>query len=167
MQYKASLDKSAKIITIFILALFIFISYTSIKSIFFHSNTKNLVVHILVLILLTSVFIGSWILAPKEYTITKSYFIIRKNIGNIRIKRSNIIDVRVLTPNEISGTLRTFGVGGIFGYFGKFYIPDIGSVTFYATKQKNLILITTKDDKMMVISPNDIELLTQLTQFTN
>lgn len=162
MQYQTSLDRTAKIITTVVLVLFIFIGFTSIKSIFFDLNTKNIMVHILVLSLLFGVFIGSWIFAPKGYTVTPDNFIINKNIGHICIKRSDIAQVRILTPNEVAGTLRTFGVGGIFGYFGWFYIPEIGSAIYYTTRHTNLILITTTNAKKIVVSPNNLELLTQL-----
>jgi hypothetical protein len=74
-------------------------------------------------------------------------------------------EVRKLENFETRGTLRTFGVGGLFGYFGKFYIPSIGSCTFYATQSKNKILITTHNDHKIILTPDDLSLAVQLEQF--
>jgi hypothetical protein len=70
--------------------------------------------------------------------------------------------VRTLADNEAKGTIRTFGVGGLFGYFGKFHTPGIGHSTFYATQRKNKILIVTSNDKKIVITPDDNSLAEKL-----
>jgi hypothetical protein len=57
------------------------------------------------------------------------------------------------------GTIRTFGVGGLFGYFGKFHTPNIGHITFYATQRVNKVLIVTKQGKKIILTPDDIGLI--------
>lgn len=82
--------------------------------------------------------------------------------GKVSIKLEDINQVRTLTDNEMQGTVRTFGVDGLFGYFGKYHTPGIGHTTFYATQQKNKILIVTNNDNKIVITPDDISLANKL-----
>ena len=55
------------------------------------------------------------------------------------------------------GVIRTFGVGGLFGYYGQFYNSKIGSMTWYATRQNNTVLVRTIDNKNIVLTPDEPE----------
>lgn len=62
-------------------------------------------------------------------------------------------------------TIRTFGVGGLLGYFGKFYTPQIGHMTFYATQRTNRILIVDKQGKKFLLTPDDISLIEKIKHY--
>jgi hypothetical protein len=48
---------------------------------------------------------------------------------------------------------KTFGSGGLFGWFGLFHITEIGEVWIYARRTKDLILI--KADKNYLLAPEN------------
>lgn len=99
---------------------------------------------------------------PISYILTDEELIIKRLAGNIRIAKNEIHSVESL-DNGRSGTLiRTFGIGGYFGYFGKYYSSSLGSLTLYATRKDKRILVTTKSGKKIVLTPDDSALAADL-----
>jgi len=163
MFYKASLDLVATLITSCTFILFIGIGgYAFYEATAVTADSAKLLLAIGVNTTLILIFLGCWMYAPKGYEVTKDELIIYRKIGNIKILKTSISEVRLLDKSELLGVTRTLGVGGLFGYFGAFTIPKIGETTFYTTQSKNLILIVTDTGKKKVISPNHIKLLKQL-----
>ena len=80
----------------------------------------------------------------------------------MNIKISAITEARILNSNEMSGLIRTFGNGGLFGYYGKFYNTKLKHLTLYTTQRKNRILIETSQSKKIVISPDDLSFVEKL-----
>jgi len=160
MEYKASLDTLAKIITIGIAILFIAIGLHSVKSLFVaQGDSSTVLIHAGVLLLLVAIITISWLYAPQSYTLGKTDLTINRPIGKVNVSLADITQVRCVSDTEMRGTIRTFGVGGLFGYFGKFYSPQIGHITFYATQRINGILIVDKQGKKILLTPDDISLV--------
>ena len=49
--------------------------------------------------------------------------------------------------------VRTYGVSGLFGYFGRFYTKHLGHHSMYATDRHKSVVIRT--NKTYVISPDN------------
>lgn len=163
MEYKASLDTLAKGITIGIFILLIAIGQKSVRALLVaQGDTTTILIHSGTLLLFVAILLGSWLYAPQSYTVDSNDLTINRPIGKVSFKLSDIKQVRTLADNETKGTIRTFGVGGLFGYFGKFHTPGIGHSTFYATQRKNKILIISSNDKKIVITPDDNSLVEKL-----
>lgn len=163
MEFKASLDPLAKIITIGAIILFIFIGQKSVKQIIIAQGDNIIIlIHSGILMMLVLIIIGCWLFAPKSYSIYGGDLVINRPVGNVNIKISEIIEARVLNSNEISGLIRTFGNGGLFGYYGKFYNTKLKHLTLYTTQRKNRILIETSQGKKIVISPDDLSIVEKL-----
>lgn len=163
MEYKASLDTLAKGITIGVFILLIAIGQQSVRALLVaNGNTITILIHSGILLLFIAILLGCWLYAPQSYSLDSNALTINRPIGKVSIKLSDIKQVRILADNETKGTIRTFGVGGLFGYFGEFYTPGLGHSTFYATQRKNIILIVTNSDKKIIITPDDISLADKL-----
>jgi hypothetical protein len=163
MEYKASLDTLSKVITFGVFILFIFIGQKSVKTMMLaEGDLTTILVHSGILLLFISIVLGPWLFAPKSYTVTSSELIINRSVGKVEIKFSDIDEVRILSDAEMSGLLRTFGNGGLFGYYGKFYNSKMGHMTLYATQRKNRILIQTSQGKKIIITPDDIGIIEKL-----
>ncbi|MBS4044542.1 MAG: hypothetical protein KGZ59_12085 [Chitinophagaceae bacterium] len=78
-------------------------------------------------------------------------------MNDIKLLKSEIISVGQLEKEKLKGTIRTFGVGGLFGYFGKFYNNKIGVMTLYATRRSNYVLIKTSANKKIILTPDNPE----------
>lgn len=141
--YKASLDKTAIIITILVSLLF-----------------GALVVFDFILplaILLIMIYLICLNLKPFRYEINENEIIIRRLIKSVRISRSDIESLKLLDESELRGTIRTFGVGGLFGWYGKFTNGQLGDMTWHVTRRDKIVLINTKDGKKILISPDEAE----------
>ena len=163
MKYKASLDTLSKGITIGVFILLIAIGQISIRElIVVPEESAEILMHSGILLLFIVILLGSWLYAPQSYIIENKNLTIIRPIGKVSYRLSDIKQVRALAKSETKGTIRAFGVGGLFGYFGRFYIPRIGYTTFYATQLKNKILIVTNSDKKIVITPDDTSMIEKL-----
>jgi Bacterial PH domain len=151
MLFKASLDKTAKVITILFTLSFAFI----IAAQFLINDGNNSYRSLFVTIILLVLYCLAFVFHPTAYKITSDLLIIYRPVGKVQIKRKTIQNVAVIDDKEISNAIRTFGVGGVFGYYGSFANYHLGSMTWYATRKDRAVLITTNENKKIVVTPNE------------
>jgi len=60
-----------------------------------------------------------------------------------------------MTPHAMIGSIRTFGIGGLFGYIGYYRNSILGSYKAYATNTDNTVLIETTNDRKIVVTPDN------------
>lgn len=60
------------------------------------------------------------------------------------------------SPHAMTGSVRTFGIGGLFGYVGYFRNSILKSYKAYVTHRDKTVVLTTEDGEI-VISPDDPE----------
>ncbi len=63
----------------------------------------------------------------------------------------------MLDKEKIGWAIRTFGVGSLFGYYGKFANTKLGSMTWYATRKDKTVLVRTIDNKKIILTPDEPE----------
>ncbi|SOD11871.1 PH domain-containing protein [Pedobacter xixiisoli] len=151
MIYKASLDKTALVVTIGVSILFAVIiggQYSIIKD---AENATPIYTTVGLLLIYTLAFAFS----PTGYIITADEIMIRRPLTNVRIKRVDIERVELVEEQTMNGALRTFGVGGLFGYYGGFANTSIGRMTWYATRKDTAVLLRTVNDKKIILTPNE------------
>jgi len=151
MTYKTSLDKTATAITIGVTILFAIIiggQYVFIRdvgrAIPIYTTTACLVIYFI-----------AFAFRPIDYVVTKKEIIVRRPILNVHIKRTDIKSTELIERNKITGSIRTFGVGGLFGYYGNFANFSLGRMTWYATRKDKPVLVKTIDNKNIIFTPND------------
>jgi hypothetical protein len=162
MKYSASLDNFAKFITIGICVLFTILIYQRIGAIQKLHDTTLIIIQAASVLVMLLVIGGCYLFSPQYYLLTDQDLFIRRFVGDVRISLNDIAYARILNPDEMKGVIRTFGVGGLFGYYGNYYKSSIGKMSFYASKRTNKILITTKEGKNIVITPDDLGLVNSL-----
>ena len=96
-------------------------------------------------------------LAPQRLEISKNKLVILRRYKSITIRADEVLSVDKLPKNAMRGAVRTFGVGGFFGYFGRYYQGLIGHFQLYATSFDNLFLIRLANGKKIVISCSEPE----------
>ncbi len=72
------------------------------------------------------------------------------------IPYNDIVDIEY-SPDAMMGSLRKFGIGGFFSYYGMFKNRVLGDYKAYATHRKNTVVITIKSGKKIVVTPSDPE----------
>ena len=94
----------------------------------------------------------SYAYSPRGYAISDQALTIRRLIGDVHIPLDRIRQVRVAAGEDLSGCIRLWGSGGLFGYYGLYRTARLGKSTWYVTdRSKALVLIT--DAKTFVLSP--------------
>lgn len=156
MNYTASLDKTTKILTSGISLLFIGI--TAFEFLTFPPEARWGGYFATMIMALTYGF--AYVYRPTGYTITDALLIVHRPIGKVTYRREQIESVRVIEKESLKFTIRTFGVGGLFGYYGKFYNSALGKMTWYLTRRDHLVLIRTDDNKTILLSPDELDAFT-------
>jgi hypothetical protein len=163
MEYKASLDILSKALTVGVFILLIAIGQKNVRELFAaHGDLIPTLIHGGVLLLFLAIIAGSYLYSTNRYLVTNSQLVIKRPIGDRVISIADITETRAVEKTEFSGTIRTFGNGGLFGYYGKFYNAKLGKMTWYVTQDINRILILTKQGEKIIISPDDISLLDKI-----
>lgn len=152
MIFKTTLDNEAKFTIVGVALLFFVIIAIGLLSSKDESEKTILLAIILILI-----YGFSYAFSPKMYEITEDSIIVKRPYRDMVLKLSQIKSISRIDDEQLRYTVRTFGVGGLFGYFGKFWNKELGMMTWYATrKNKVIMLITTKDNKI-ILTPNEPE----------
>ena len=154
MTYKASYDNLTKIITIGVTILFAFICFAPIIIIKNGSEDRSPIFTVVALI---SVYFISYGFSTKAYQLKQDEVIIQRLLGNVKIKRSEILSIEIIEKEQMGWLIRTFGVGGLFGYWGRFSSSKLGSMTWYATRKNKIVLIAKINNKKIVITPDEAE----------
>ncbi|SKB48019.1 PH domain-containing protein [Dyadobacter psychrophilus] len=152
MTYKTSWDNLTKLVTAGVTVLYIGIF---IQIFIRESELSQGSTYVIAAILVLSYGI-TYAFRPVDYQVTRDKLIIRRPLNEVVIERSNIAKVEALETDQLRWSFRTFGVGGLFGYFGKFYNFKIGNMTWYATRRKNAVLIKTIKGKNIIITPDEV-----------
>ena len=150
MNFDAPWDNVLKFATTLVIALFVWIAWMP-------PYEPEWIV-LLKVVLPLAILGVSWALAPAGYRLEGDELIVKRNLGETRIPLRGLKDARPLSRSEVRGTIRTFGVGGLFGYYGKFYSFSLGSQTWYVTDRSRIVLLETATRKYLV-SPDNPEAL--------
>ncbi|RYY59093.1 MAG: hypothetical protein EOO05_14400 [Chitinophagaceae bacterium] len=150
MKFKVSLDRPAKLITVSIVAFFAVLSWLGMLHYFTLARPA-----MIPLLLLWVIVLSCFLLSPRYYVVYDDRVIIKRLWRSVTIKRSEIRLCRTIAPNEIGALTRYFGVGGLFGYFGKFLSSNLGSLNMYATRQQNFVLLHVNSNRKIMLSPDE------------
>lgn len=153
MTYKTSLDNLAKGITIGVTILFVAIligQFAIIKG-------TGRAVPIFTTFTLFLIYFISFAFSPINYEVSAQHLSIHRLLIDVNIDRNQIKSVELLDKEDLAWVIRTFGVGGLFGYYGKFANTKLGSMTWYATRRNKTVLIVTLDNKKIILTPDEPE----------
>ncbi len=94
----------------------------------------------------------SWAFAPRAVEIEGGELrVLRRGWRAAAFPLSRVEAVAVLPPGSLRGAVRTFGVGGLFGYHGWFYKK--GAFRLYATRTDRLVEVVL-GGRRIVVSPD-------------
>jgi len=108
-------------------------------------------------IIIAAILCVSVLFSPGCFYVTDDSVIVKRPGPDVVIRISDIEEIRRIRLREFGFCIRTFGVGGFFGYYGKFYSFRIGRFNAYATNPKSLVLIICNDGKKYVLSPEGVD----------
>jgi hypothetical protein len=153
MTYKTSLDNLAKVITIGAAILFVIIIIRQCSII----KDSIQIIPVCTIVFLLLIYFIAFAFRPISYDLVADKLIIHRLFTDVKIDRNIIKSVELLDRDKIGYVIRTFGVGGLFGYYGKFASKKLGGMTWYATRNDKTVLVLTVDDKKIILTPDDPE----------
>lgn len=162
MIFKASMDKLAKGVTVVVTLLFLALIIGQFTII----NEVGITVSVGIIGLLVAIYAITFLLHPVNYRVDTNVIIIHRPLNDIRINKDSIKSVQILEEGVLRWSVRTFGVGGLFGYFGSFANSKLGNMTWYATRRNKAVLIQTTDKKI-IVTPNEPEKFVQALEDKN
>lgn len=151
MIYKASLDKLAKGVSIGVGVMFVAIIGVQISL----SNESGVLLPVFMGLFFMAIIIVAYGYHPLRYEVNKECLIIHRSFTNVMIQKKDIRAVTVLTKEEMGFVIRVFGVGGLFGYFGKFSSGSLGMMVWYATRRDNFVVVQTNSGQKIVLTPDE------------
>jgi hypothetical protein len=106
-------------------------------------------------ILVAAVIAISYLYSPREYVIEGAALLIRRWAGTVRIPLVSIRQLRAAGRDDFRGTVRLWGSGGMFGYYGTFRTTRLGKCTWYMTQRRQAVVLATAG-RTVLVSPDDI-----------
>ena len=150
MTFKTSLDDLAKALTITASVIFTF----AVAGQMILFNAGEPIIATIVTVLLLLVYLRSYLLSPLGYEVTHNEIIIHRRLRDIILKRGDIANIELADDNRLKHAVRILGVGGFFGYFGRYFNREMGVMTWYATRRNKTVLISTHNNKKIVLTPD-------------
>jgi hypothetical protein len=147
-RFQASLGRKVVIITGFVAAILIVVSVSAIAN----QRDLNRAAQ-LVLIILPFAALGIGLLFRVwGYDIYEDHIRIRRIVFPVRLPIAQFKSVEK-APELMNRSVRTFGNGGLFGFYGRFWKPGFGKFQAYVTNPENTIALKS-DEKMVALSPD-------------
>ncbi len=140
-QFSASYDKTTKVLSA-VISLFL-----AVIAIITSSAIVAGIGAVLILL--------SYGYSPRAYVVSDRSIIVRRLIGTARISLEGIREARAATEDDLSGCIRLWGNGGLWGYYGLFQTSKLGRAWWYVTNRKNTVVVIT-DQKTTLFSPDDV-----------
>jgi hypothetical protein len=142
MKQKLEFDLTTKIISALVIAIpfvMIIAQYSVIK--------ENNEILALTSIFLFITYFVAWMLHPTSYEISNEILVIHRPVKAIKISLASIKNIERTEPGY---SMRLFGSGGLFGYYGLFSSNKLGRHHRYTGNNKNLVLISTEKKKYLL-----------------
>ena len=105
-------------------------------------------------VIILAIILGCATLGVYGYSIQEEKLKILRMGWAKEIEIEDITNVNI-TPHAMMGSIRTFGIGGLFGYIGYYKNSILGSYKAYATNSDNTVLIETNNNGKLVVTPDD------------
>ena len=151
MTHNASLDYKAKAFTIGVTIVFaiLIIGQASLIT----DEGRRTPVYTTALCL--TIYCFSLLFKTSGYEIDENRLIIKRWIFDVKINKEDILTIDRVEKWRFTTGIRFFGMSRLFGYYGEYLFAGYGPCDLYITRRDSMVLITTKNKKRIVVSPDD------------
>ncbi|RLI86194.1 MAG: hypothetical protein DRP01_04710 [Archaeoglobales archaeon] len=110
---------------------------------------------VIVIFICLGILLIPYLFAPKSFELTQSGIVVRRLLRSYsKVKGVSVIDLPL--------GIRLWASGGLYGYYGLFYLDKLGKVWVYATRRKRVLLL--KVNNKYIISPENLEVFLKLLE---
>ncbi|RYY59164.1 MAG: hypothetical protein EOO12_16485 [Chitinophagaceae bacterium] len=153
MRFNSSMDRTARTVTILVFALFAVVLSVQVHlAVELPTRWLPIAITILLLGIIVAISLGFRVTG---LTLTENALLIHRPWRTKTIPIPEIQKAEALDREDLSWSLRIFGIGGVFGYYGRFANRKLGAMTWYLTRRDRTVLLRMKDGNKIVISPDD------------
>ncbi|NUY80591.1 hypothetical protein HUK80_06770 [Flavobacterium sp. MAH-1] len=163
-KYTASLDLTAKIITVCVAVVLITIAVSVWVA---PEDGEGIRVRIWVTCMMTAILTLGFSFAPTRFALGDEGITIRRFWTDVFIPFDKIKSARKVEKIPSKGLIRTMGSGGFFGYYGYFSNTEFGAMKWYVTHRSNVIMIEVGSEKVLISPDEEDDFLAVLRQKTN
>ena len=96
----------------------------------------------------------SFAFSPRGYEISGGALRVKRLIGDVVFPLDRLQFVRYATAADFRGSVRLWGSGGLFGYYGWFWSKALGRSRWYVTDRRNAVVLAS-GDRVILVSPQD------------
>ncbi|TDH26592.1 hypothetical protein EXU57_10920 [Segetibacter sp. 3557_3] len=153
MIFKATPDRLVRTVTTTITIGFLILIVIGLGAFI----VKGTIVLFMPAFIVALVYLFSYLYHPVNYEISNGQVIIHRPAGRVAIEIDTIQSCELLENGRLKYSIRTFGVGGLFGYYGKFYHTGIGAMIWYATRCDRAVMIIAGNQKKIILTPDQPE----------
>lgn len=102
------------------------------------------------------IVLGSYAWSPGRYALVGRAIRVHRLVGDAVFPLDDVREARIAAARDLSGCVRLFGNGGLFGYYGLFRTSMLGKCTWYVTSRDQMVLVVTGSGTAL-FSPDDAE----------
>jgi len=163
MEFKTSFDWAAKSVITFVTLLFttIIVFYKS-QPVTSMDALPLSFSYAFTVVLLIGIYVGCYLYQPQKYVINSGKIIVKRPFKDKVIEISTVKEVYTIEKDTMGWVLRTFGNGGLFGFYGRFRSDRYGDMTWYATRRSNYVMLETNDHQKIVLTPDDLNMAKEI-----
>ncbi|HTM66775.1 MAG TPA: PH domain-containing protein [Flavipsychrobacter sp.] len=153
MLYKASFSTTAKGVTTLVYIIFAGVIFND----FFGEHDSSLGIDWVWFLLTGLVLVVPYLMHVNNYELNSEGVKINTPLRSKRIRFEDIESVIVCNYDQLGITIRLFGSGGLWGYFGIFYSRQFGRISLNATSLTRTLILLKGKRKKIIISPDNAE----------
>jgi hypothetical protein len=141
-EFSASYDRTTKIVTALACAA-LFIPAAAVH------NIAVRIVSVLIMLV-------AYVYSPRSYEFNDGSIVVKRPIRDVRLPLEGLREARPATPDDFKGSVRLWGSGGVFGYYGWFRTSKLGKCTWYLTDRSKAVVVKTAAQTALV-SPDETD----------
>ena len=150
-RFQASLGRKVMIITGLVVVILVVVSISSVVV----RNDMNQVAQLALIILPFSALGIGLLFRVWSYDVYADHIRIRRMAFPVNVPIDSLKTVEQ-SPEMMSHSVRNFGNGGLFGFYGRFWEPGFGKFHAYVTNPENTVRMTV-ENKNVALSPDQPE----------
>ena len=167
--FKASLGTTVNVTTVIIVGLFLLIGVALLLLFVLSLSEENFDRKSIMMPIVAIGLFGLlyWVLTERiiGYEVLNEGVKIIKGNDVQLIKKDLILEVKSIDYKDLRFSVRTFGIGGVFGFSGSFTNKKFGDMTWNFTSKDNLVMIVTQKQKFVVSPDNRTLFITKVSEF--
>jgi hypothetical protein len=154
--HKASMDTLTKGLTIGVSIILLLSGFVPILTSEFHfSNVISPITFYVMPFAFIIMLLLTYGFSPKGYAIEDRQLVIHRPFKNKVYTSEEMQTVTLVDKKELKQSMRVFGVGGLFGYFGLFRNSRYGTMIWYASRRDQFVVIERSNGRTIVLTPDD------------